>query len=150
MRRRLLDFRRRSVRIARVLIKPITVRLVAYGQKANVAAIRTRAVAFLEDEHGRADEAAFTALSAADAHAEIVATRFEDDVALKKPTASQAGIAIVLAEVNERLVGDWLQELPVAKTCVAFATWTSAKDGMAWQLLIADGGRWSESRSPGT
>ena len=38
--------------MARVLIKPITVRLIAYGQKANIAAIRSRACDLLKDEHG--------------------------------------------------------------------------------------------------
>lgn len=129
-----------------MIIKPITVRLVAYGQKANVANIRTRAAAFLKEENGAVDESCFQAMSAADAHAEIVAQRFEAESELKKPTASQAGIAITLAEVNERMVGEWLQELPVAKTCVAFATWLSFRENMDWQLLMADAGRWSTSR----
>lgn len=129
-----------------MIIKPITVRLIAYGQKANVANIRTRAADFLKEENGSVDATAFVELSAAKVHAEISAQRLETDIALKKPTPSQCGIAITLAEVNERMAGEWLQELPVAKTCVAFATWISFRENMAWQLLIADGSRWSESR----
>jgi len=129
-----------------VLIKPITVRLLTYGQKANVAAIRKRASDLLRDEHGAADPAAFTELSAADVHAEIVATRWDSDTALKKPTASQAGVAITLANVHERLTNEWMDELPVAKTCVVFASWTSQRDGSAWQLSIADGERHSDTR----
>jgi hypothetical protein len=129
-----------------VIIKPITIRLLAYGQKANIAAIRTRAADLLDDEHGSVDEANLVALPAAEVHAEICATRYDTEVALKKPSPSQVGIAITLNEVNERLTVEWLHELPVAKTCIAFAIWTSPREGVAWQLLIADGGRWSESR----
>ena len=129
-----------------VFIKPVTIRLIAYGQKANVAAIRTRAAKLLIEEHGAADAKAFSEVPAADVHAEILATRLDAEVELKKPTPSQAGIVIILAEVNERMVNEWLQELPVAKTGVAFATWTSPREKLAWQLLMADGGRWSENR----
>jgi hypothetical protein len=132
--------------MARVLIKPITVRLLAYGQKANIAAIRSRACDLLKDEHGTIDDAAFAVLAAAKVHDEISARRLDAEVAIKPPTPSQAGIVITLTEVNERLTVDWLHDLPVAKTCVAFASWTSHRDSAAWQLLIAGGGRWSESR----
>src|SRR3954466_13462830 len=106
-----------------MLIKPITVRLIAYGPEANVAAIRGRAADLLKDEHGKADPAAFVTMTAEDVHAEIMATRLDAEGKLKKTTAPRAGIAITLAEVNERLTTEWLFELPVAKTCVAFATW---------------------------
>jgi hypothetical protein len=132
--------------MARVLIKPITVRLIAYGQKANIAAIRSRACDLLKDEHGTVDDAAFAVLDATKVHDEISARRLDTEVVIKPPTPSQAGIAITLGEVNERLTVDWLHDLPVAKTCVAFASWTSQRDNAAWQLLIATGGRWSESR----
>jgi hypothetical protein len=132
--------------MARVLIKPITVRLIAYGQKANIAAIRSRACDLLKDEHGAIDDAAFAVLDAKKVHEEISAKRLDSEVAIKPPTPSQVGIAITLSEVNERLTVDWLHDLPVAKTCVAFASWTSHRDQAAWQLLIASGGRWSESR----
>jgi hypothetical protein len=132
-----------------MLIKPITVRIVAYGPKDTVAALRGRAAKLLKDEHGSADEAAFATLSGADAHAEIVARRLDAEVKLKKPTATTAGIAITLAEVNERLTNEWLDEMPVAKTCVVFATWTSPREQADWQLLIADGSRWSENRRSG-
>jgi hypothetical protein len=129
-----------------VLIKPITIRLLAYGQKANIAAIRSRAEDLLKDEHGAVDRSAFKDLPAKAVAEEIASTRLDSEVALKPPPPSQIGIAIVLNEVNERLAVDWLHELPVAKTCVAFATWTSHREGANWQLLIALGGRWSESR----
>jgi hypothetical protein len=132
-----------------VIIKPITVRLVAYGQKANVAAIRTRAADLLKEEHGKAFVPDIAEPSAADAHAEIVAKRLDQEVVLKKPSPSRVGLRLVLPEMNERLTVEWLHELPVAKTCVAFATWTSEREGVAWQLLMADGGRWSESRPLG-
>src|SRR5688500_6920018 len=126
-------------------VKPITVRLLVYGQKANVAAIRGRAADLLKDEHGKADESSFTLMPAAEAYAEIIAKRLDSEVELKKPTASQAGIAITLSGVHERLTTEWLFELPVAKTCVAFATWDSQKEPVSWQLLIAQGSRWSEN-----
>jgi hypothetical protein len=132
--------------MAHVIIKPITVRLIAYGQKANIIAIRGRAGDLLKDEHGTIDDAAFAVLGATKVHDEISAKRLDTEVAIKPPTPSQAGIAITLSEVNERLTVDWLHELPVAKTCVAFACWTSHRDQATWQLLIASGGRWSESR----
>jgi hypothetical protein len=129
-----------------VLIKPITIRLVAYGQKTNIAAIRSRAEDLLKDEHGTVDAAAFAVLPAKKVHAQIIADRLDADVALKAPTPSQVALSITLNEVNERMAVDWLHELPVAKTCVVFATWTSVREGTSWQLLIAAGGRWSESR----
>jgi hypothetical protein len=132
--------------MAHVLIKPITVRLIAYGQKANIAAIRGRAHDLLKDEHGHVDEAAFADREATAVHEEISAGRLDAEVAIKPPTRSQVGIAITLGEVNERLTVDWLHDLPVAKTCVAFACWTSHRDHASWQLLMASGGRWSESR----
>lgn len=130
-----------------MIIKPITIRLVAYGQKANIAALRTRSADLLKEEHGRVDAACFVDRPAADAHAEIMEKRLETEVVLKKPSASKDGIVITLPEVNERFANEWLQELPIAKTCVVFATWTSHREGMNWQMLIADGGRWSESRA---
>ena len=129
-----------------VFIKPITIRLLTYGQKANVAAIRTRAAAMLKDEHGAVDASAFVEMKAADVHAEILAKRSDPDPPLKKPTPSQAGLAITLAEVNERMANEWLNELPAAKTCVAFATWTGSREPMAWQMLLADGDRTSDSK----
>ena len=127
-------------------VKPITVRLIAYGQKANVAAIRGRAADLIKDEHGKVDEADFVIMKAADVHAEIIATRLDSEITLAKPTASQAGIANTLNQVHERLTNEWLFELPIAKTCTAFATWNSEREPVAWQLLIAQGGRWSENR----
>ncbi len=129
-----------------MFIKPITIRLLAYGQKANIAAIRTRAAALLQDEHQRLDPALLVAMPAAEVHAEILAKRQDTEAELKKPGASQAGIAITLPEMNERATTAWLNELPVAKTCVAFATWTSPREGQACQLLIADGDRWTANR----
>ncbi len=131
---------------AEVFIKPITIRLVAYGQKANIAAIRTRVVALLQDEHQRVDEALLADMTAAEVHAEILARRQDTEAELKKPTASQAGIAITLPDMNERATTAWLNELPVAKSCIAFASWTSHREGLACQLLIADGDRWSANR----
>jgi hypothetical protein len=128
-----------------MLIKPITVRLIVYGPEASLAALRSRAADLLQEEHGRV-EASFTAPSAADVHAEIIATRLDAEVKLKAPTASRAGIAITLAEVNERLTTEWLYEMPVAKTCVVFATWFSPREEAAWQLLIAQGSRYAENR----
>ena len=130
-----------------MIIKPITVRLIVYGQMANVSAIRTRAVALLKDEHGKADEACFVELPATKVHAEIDATRLDKEIELKKPGATQIGLAITLPEVNERATGEWLDELPVAKTCVVLATWTSGREPVAWQLLIIQGDRCSESRT---
>ncbi len=133
---------------AGVAIAPITIRLVAYGQKANVAAVRTRAISFLKEELGTVDDSWFAELDAATAHAEIVAGSTGCDVELRKPTKSQAGIAITLPEVHERMAGEWLNELPAAKTCVVFATWHSARDGLDWRLLIAEGDRWPEGKAP--
>lgn len=127
-------------------ITPITVRLIAYGSKANVAAIRTRAAALLKEEHTHVDEACFETLSAAVVHAEISTKRLETEVILVKPTPSQAGIAITLPEVHERITTEWLFELPVAKSCVALATWNSQREPVAWQLLMANGDHWSENR----
>jgi hypothetical protein len=132
--------------MAGVFIKPITIRLLAYGQKANVAAIRTRAAAMLKDEHGAVPADAFTDLPAEKVHAEIVAKRSDGDPELKKPTPSQAGLVATLAEVNERMATEWLNELPAAKTCVVFATWTGSREPLAWQMLIADGDRSSDSK----
>lgn len=129
-----------------MIIKPITIRLVAYGQKANVAAIRARAADLLKDEHGKIDAANFADISAATAHAEIIAKRLDTEVALKKPSPSRVGIVVTLPDMNERLTVEWLHELPIAKTCVGFATWTSEREQVTWQLLMADSGRWSESR----
>ena len=129
-----------------MFIKPITIRLIAYGQKANIAAISLRAARLLKEEHGSVDPAALVEAKGLAVYEEIVATRLDGEVALKKPTPSQAGIVITLGEVNERMVIEWIYELPVAKSCVAFATWVSPREGLAWQLLMADGGRWSESR----
>jgi hypothetical protein len=129
-----------------VFIKPVTIRLIAYGQKANIAAIRLRAARLLKDEHGIVDPAALVDAKALAVYDEIIATRLDDEVVLKKPTPSQAGIIITLTEMNERMVNEWIYELPIAKSCVAFATWVSPREGLAWQLLMADGGRWAESR----
>ena len=130
-----------------MIIKPITVRLIVYGQKANVSAIRTRAAALLKDEHGKIDEAWFVELPAAKVHTEIEAKRLDKEIELKKPGAAQVGLAITLPEVNERSTGEWLDELPVAKTCVVLATWSSGREPVAWQLLIIQGDRCSESRA---
>ncbi len=129
-----------------MLIKPITVRLIAYGPQANLDTLRSRAEAVLTDEHGSADPACFAIVPAREAHAEIIATRLDAEVPLKAPTASRPGIAITLPEVNERLTTEWLFEMPVAKTCVVFATWFSPREATDWQLLIAQGSRWSENR----
>jgi hypothetical protein len=130
-----------------VLIQPITVRLIAYGQAANVSAIRSRAADLLKEEHGKVDELAFATVPAQAVHDEIAATRWDTEVPLKKPTGSQPGIVITLADVHERMTTEWLYELPVAKTCVAFATWVSAREPVSWQLLLAQGRHWSESRA---
>jgi hypothetical protein len=129
-----------------MLIAPITVRLIAYGQKANIAAIRRRAESLLEEEHGSVAAQDFVAMGARDVHAEIAALRWDSEVALKPPSRSRVGIAIALREIHERLANEWLQELPIAATCVAFATWTSMREAASWQLLLAQGGRWAESR----
>ncbi len=129
-----------------MLIKPITVRLIAYGEKANLAAIRTRAVDLLKEEHGKLDASLIVELPGTDVHAEIMAKRYDQDVALKKPTAKKPGMAIMLPDMNERMTVEWLHELPLAKTVVVFATWTSHRENMDWQLLACDGSRWSESR----
>lgn len=130
-----------------MIIKPITVRIIIYGQKANVSAIRTRAAALLKDEHGAVDDACFVELPAAKIYTEIEAVRLDHEVELKKPGAALAGLAITLPEVNERATSEWLDELPVAKTCVVLATWTSGREPVAWQLLIIQGDRCSESRA---
>lgn len=130
-----------------MIIKPITVRLIVYGQKANVSAIRTRAAALLKDEHGKVDESCFDELTAAKVYDEIEAKRLDQEIELKKPGAAQAGLAITLPEVNERATGEWLDELPVAKTCVVLATWISGREPVAWQMLIIQGDRCSESRT---
>jgi len=129
-----------------MLIKPITVRLIAYGQKANVAAIRTRASAFLKDELGAVDASLLVAVSGMDVYAEIIATRWDTEIPIKKPTPSQAGICITLKEVHERLATEWLYELPIAKSCVAFAAWISPRDATAWQVLLLQGDHHSENR----
>ena len=130
-----------------MIIKPITVRILIYGQKANVSAIRTRAAALLKDEHEKIDEACFVELTAEEVHVEINATRLDKEIELKKPGTAQVGLAITLPEVNDRATGEWLDELPVAKTCVVLATWTSGREPVAWQLLIIQGDRCSESRA---
>ncbi len=132
--------------LPRVIIKPITIRLIAYGEKANLAAIRTRALDLLKEEHGKVDATLLVDLPATEVHADILAARFDQDVVLKKPTAKKPGLAITLPEMNERMTVEWLHELPLAKTCVLFASWTSPREGMDWQLLAVDGSRWSESR----
>lgn len=129
-----------------MLIKPITVRLIAYGEKANLAAIRTRAIDLLKEEHGKVDPTLLVDLPATEVHAELLATRFDQDVVLKKPTAKKPGLAITFPEMNERTTVEWLHELPLAKTVVVFACWTSPRENMDWQLLAVDGSRWSESR----
>lgn len=131
-----------------MFIKPITIRLIAYGSKANVAAIRTRAAAMLKEEFGNVDEAAFVDTPAEKVHAEVAKQRQDEDAPLKKPTPSQAGIVITLREVNERMAVAWLGELPVAKSCVACATWFSPRENLAWRMLMTDGDRWSDSRVP--
>jgi hypothetical protein len=129
-----------------MLIKPITVRLIAYGEKANLAALRTRALDLLKEEHGKADPALIVDVPGVDIHGEISATRIDPDPELKKPTAKKPGIVITLPEMNEKTTVEWLHELPLAKTAVVFATWTSEREHMDWQLLAADGSRWSQSR----
>lgn len=132
-----------------MLIKPITVRLIAYGEKANLAAIRTRALDLLKDEHGKADPALLVETPGTLVHAEIIAKRYDQDVELKKPTAKKPGLVITLPEMNEKMTIEWLHELPLAKTVVVFAAWTSHRENMDWQLLANDGSRWSESRPHG-
>lgn len=129
-----------------MLITPITVRLIAYGAKANITAIRNRAADLLKDEHGKVDEKCFSEVSAAEIYAEIMAKRLDQEVPLKKPTASQTGVVITLVEMHERLTTEWLYELPSAKTCVAFATWRSQREPLDWQIVIAYGDRWAENR----
>jgi hypothetical protein len=129
-----------------VAIAPVTVRLLVYGQKANVANIRTRAQALAKEELGGAEAAACTEAEAEAVFDEIERDRHERDVALKKPTKSQAGAIIVLPELHERVANEWLAELPVAKTCVVCATWTSQRDRAVWQMLVAEGHRSLDSR----
>jgi hypothetical protein len=129
-----------------VIIKPLTIRILVYGQKANIAAIRKRAVDFLKDEHNKVDPAWLVEKSAADIFQEISDTRWDAEVPLKKPGKSAVGIDITLPEVNQRMADEWMHELPVAKTCYVFATWLDPKENLNWQLLVAEGGRWSESR----
>jgi hypothetical protein len=129
-----------------MLIKPIDVRLIAYGEKANLAAIRTRAVDLLKEEHGKLDPKLIVEVPGTEVHEEITTKRLDQDPVLKKPTAKKPGIAITLPEMNEKTTVEWLHELPLAKTVVVFATWTSHRENMDWQLLAADGSRWSESR----
>jgi len=129
-----------------MLIKPITVRLIAYGEKANLAAIRTRALDLLKEEHGKLDPTLIADVPGTKVHAEIMEKRVDQDVALKKPTAKKPGMVITLPEMNEKMTVEWLHELPLAKTVVVFATWTSHRENMDWQLLANDGSRWSESR----
>jgi hypothetical protein len=76
----------------------------------------------------------------------VVAKRWDPEVVLKKPTASQAAIAITLPEVNERATTEWLRELPAAKSCVVFITWLSPRENADFQMLIADGDRATDSR----
>lgn len=135
-----------SATLPRMLIKPITVRLIAYGEKANLAAIRTRAVDLLKDEHGKLDPTLIVDTPGTEVHAEITTKRLDPDPELKKPTAKKPGIAITLPEMNEKTTVEWLHELPLAKTVVVFAIWTSHRENMDWQMLAADGSRWSESR----
>ena len=135
--------------LARVIIKPITVRLIAYGEKANLAAIRTRAVDLLKEEHGKLDPSLIVELPGSEVHAEIISKRYDQDVELKKPTAKKPGMVITLPEMNEKMTVEWLHELPLAKTVVVFAAWTSHRENMDWQLLANDGSRWSESRPHG-
>jgi hypothetical protein len=130
------------------IVKPLTVRLLIYGQKANLAAIKKRAVDLLKDEHGKADPALFIEKEADAVFNEINEQRSDKEVPLKKPGKSMLGLEITLPDVNERMANEWMYEIPVAKTCQIFATWFSHKDNLHWQLLIADGGRWSDSRPP--
>jgi hypothetical protein len=130
-----------------VLIKPISVRLIAYGQKANIAAIKNRAAGLLKEEHGKVQIDQFLDLPAKDVFQEIITNRWDNEVVLKTPTASSNGIVISLPDVHERMTTEWLYELPIAKTCVAFATWISHKDNTSWQLLLVQGRHWSENRS---
>ena len=132
-----------------VAIAPVTVRLLVYGQKANVANIRTRAAALLKEENGSVDAAAFVETPADDVHAEIDRDRIDREIALKKPTPSQAGMVITLHELHERVANEWLAELPAAKTCVVFASWTSLRDAARWQMLISEGHRSLENRPLG-
>jgi hypothetical protein len=141
-----LDFSGRASRLSGMLIKPISVRLLAYGMKPNVAAILTRARDLITEEHGTVDPAAITTLTAKKAFELITAMKWDAEVALKKPAPSHVGIEIALTQVNERLTVEWLHELPLAKTCIALASWDSPREGTSWQLICSDGGRWSESR----
>jgi hypothetical protein len=129
-----------------MLIKPITVRLLAYGQKANIAKVRKAACDLLDDEHDAIDPSWFVDRPGVEVFNEIVATRWDAEIALKKPSPSQLGIQIVMPDVHERITTEWLYELPIAKTCVLFASWHSTKDDGNWQLLAAEGDRWSERR----
>jgi len=129
-----------------MLIKPITVRLLAYGMKPNVSAIITRASDLLKEEHGAVPPTAISPRAAKKVYDVIMAEKWDTEVVLKKPAPSNAGVEIELKDVNERLTVEWLHELPLAKTCIAWATWTSPREGTIWQLVCAEGGRWSESQ----
>jgi hypothetical protein len=129
-----------------VLVKPLTIRLIVYGQKANIAAINKRAKDFLKDEHGKIDPTWLVDAPADDIYKEILETRWDHEVALKKPGKSNVGFIVTLPEVNKRMADEWLHEIPVAKTCVVFATWIDPKENLHWQLQIIDTARWSDSR----
>jgi len=129
-----------------VLVKPLTIRLIVYGQKANIAAIRKRSIDFLKDEHGKIDPTWLLDVPADDVYKEIMDTRWDAEVVIKKPGKSAVGFIVSLPEVNKRMADEWMHELPVAKTCVVFATWLDPKDDLNWQLQIVDTARWSDSR----
>ncbi|MFW5829017.1 MAG: hypothetical protein ACOCXA_02040 [Planctomycetota bacterium] len=129
------------------MIKFITLSLLAYGQKSNVSAVQRAAEAFLKEEADGFDASWFQERPAAEVHQEILDQVWDPDCTLKKPTASQQGIAITLPEVNERMAREWLEELKIAKTCVVFVHWHNPNGPSDHQYLILGGEHWFDSRS---
>lgn len=127
-------------------IKPITVTLLAYGTKANIAAIRKAATAQIEDDHDQADPSLFLERPAEDIHADIEAARWDPTAVLKKPGPSQAGLQVTMPDMHERMTTAWLNELKVARTCVVFASWFSEAEQERCQMLCAEGEHWMDRR----
>ncbi len=131
-----------------MIIKPLTIRLLVYGQKANISAVRKRATDLLKDEHGKKniDPNWLLDAPADDVYQEIIGSRWDQEVPLKKPGKSAVGFIVTLFEVNKRMADEWMHELPVAKTAVIFATWKDEKENLEWQLQMIDADRFSSSR----
>lgn len=129
------------------LVKPITVRLLAYGSKANLAALRKGAGDALKDEHNKIDRSLFVDLPAEDVHIEVMSTRWDAEIKLKNPAPSMVGVRITLPDMHERMTMEWLNEMKVAKTCVVFAQWISMAHNEDCQMLCHEGDRWGDRRA---